>query len=146
MPLPEFNNKGELPEGLHRATIDKVITRFGIGTTQRQHVATRLTRIYNLAKATGKLQRFIIFGSFITDKPVPNDVDIVLVMHDDFVLNAFDEVTRKLFDHTQAASEFGASIFWIRPSMVLLESLSQFINHWGIKRDGTYRGIVEVKV
>jgi hypothetical protein len=146
MPLPEFNNEGELPEGLHRATIDKVVARFGVRTTQRQNVATRLTRIYTIAKATGKLQRFIIFGSFITDKPEPNDVDIVLVMDDDFVLNEFDEETRKLFDHTQATAEFGASIFWIRPSMVLLESLRQFINHWGVKRDGTYRGIVEVKV
>jgi hypothetical protein len=145
MALPAFNNRGELPEGLYRANIDKVITRFGVGTAQRQNVAARLTRIYTVAKATGRLQRFIIFGSFITDEPDPNDVDIVLVMHDDFVLNNCDEESIKLFDHIQAASEFGASIFWIRPSMVLLESLRQFINHWGIKRDGTRRGIVEVK-
>jgi hypothetical protein len=145
VPLPEFNSKGDLPEGLHRATIDEVVTRFGVGTAPRQNAATRLTRIYTIAKATGKLQRFIIFGSFITDKPDPNDVDIVLVMHDDFMLNNCDEESIKLFDHPQAASEFGASVFWIRPSMVLLESLRQFINHWGIKRDGTHRGIVEVK-
>jgi hypothetical protein len=146
MPLPDFDIKGDLPVGLHTATINQVMARFGVGTIQRQDVATRLGHIYILARATGKLQRFIIFGSFITDKPSPNDVDIMLVMHDDFASDACGEETGRLFDHTRAASEFGASIFWIRPSMLILESLSEFINHWGVKRDGTHRGIVEVEV
>jgi len=42
-------------------------------------------------------------------------------------------------------AKFGASIFWIRPSMLLLESLEEFIEHWQIKRDRTRRGIVEVR-
>jgi hypothetical protein len=70
----------------------------------------------------------------------------VLVLADDFNLQACDEETRKLFEHMQAAEEFGASIFWIRPSMLLLESLEEFIAHWQIKRDRTRRGIVEVIV
>jgi hypothetical protein len=40
--------------------------------------------IHATAKATGKLERFVIFGSYITDKVEPNDVDVVLVMADDF--------------------------------------------------------------
>lgn len=119
--------------------------RFGIGTDRRREVAAHLLRISKLAKATGKLQSLIIFGSFVINKPAPNDVDIVLIMRDDFSLDDCDEESGKLFEHSQAASEFGASIFWIRPALLFLESLDEFIMHWQVKRDGTRRGIVEVK-
>ncbi len=145
MALPKFNNKGELPEGVYQATIEEVISRFGTGTPQREDVTTRLQRIYQLSKSTDKLVRLVIFGSYITTKPNPKDVDIVLVFDDDFDLTACDEETRKLFDHRKAEDEFGASIFWIRPSMLILETLDQFIAYWQIKRDRTLRGIVEVR-
>jgi hypothetical protein len=145
MALPSFNNKGELPEGVHRATIDEVIARFGAGTSQRQEVSASLLRIYQLAKATGKLERLIIFGSYVTAKPGPNDVDVVLVFSDDFDFTAYDDETRKLIDHNKAEEEFGASVFWIRPALLILETLDEFISHWQIKRDRTRRGIVEVK-
>jgi hypothetical protein len=145
MPLPNFDSHGELPAGVHQATMDEIITRYGSGTPQRQAVTARLLRIYNLLKATGKLERLIIFGSYITTKSNPNDVDLVIVLADDFDLQACDEESRRLFEHRQAAEEFGASIFWVRPSMLLLESLEEFIEHWQIKRDRSRRGIVEVR-
>ncbi len=63
MPLPQLNCAGELPEGVHQATIDEVIAQFGSGTSQRQAVTARLRRIYHLAHATSKLERLILFGS-----------------------------------------------------------------------------------
>jgi predicted nucleotidyltransferase len=146
MPLPDFDSVGDLPEGVYQATMDEIRARFGHGTSQRQAVTARLLRIYHLAAATGKLERVIIFGSYITTKPDPNDVDVVLVMSDDFEVQACDKATRRVFDHTQATEEFGASIFWLRPSMLFLETLEEFIEHWQIKRDLTRRGIVEVRL
>jgi hypothetical protein len=81
MALPDFNDLSELPHGVHLATLEEVCARFGTGTPQRQAVAGRLRRIYQVANGTGKLQRFIIFGSFVTAKPDPNDVDVVLSGH-----------------------------------------------------------------
>ena len=48
MPLPEFNLRGDLPEGIYSATLEEVIARFGAGT-QRQMVSERLRRIYETA-------------------------------------------------------------------------------------------------
>ncbi|WP_089721432.1 DUF6932 family protein [Candidatus Entotheonella palauensis] len=121
MPLPDFDSGGDLPEGVYQASIDEICARFGQDTPQRQVVTARLLRIYHLAEMTGKLDRVIIFGSYITAKPDPNDVDVVLVMRDDFELQACDDTTRRLFDHTEATEEFGASIFWLRPSMLFLQ-------------------------
>jgi hypothetical protein len=145
MPLPLLNSKGELPEGVHQATMDEVLTQFGGRTPHRQAVTARLQRIFQLARATGKLARLVIFGSYVTSKPNPNDVDVVLVMDDSFDLPACDAETRSLFDHMDAEEEFGASIFWIRPSMLIFEGLETFIAHWQRTRGGARRGIVEVR-
>ena len=145
MPLPHLNSTGELPEGVHQATMDEILAQFGDGTPQRQAATARLRRIYQLAHATGKLERLILFGSYITAKPDPNDIDIVLVMRNDFDVHACEEETRILFDHPRAVEAFGASVFWVRPLLLLLETLEEFIAHWQIKRDQTRRGIVEVR-
>ena len=47
-------------------------------------MACCLEHIYALANAGGHLARFIVFGSFVTAKPAPNDVDIFLLMSDSF--------------------------------------------------------------
>ncbi len=145
MPLPNLNHEGELPEGIHQATIDEVIAQFGSGTEQRIIVTERLKRIYQLTKETGHLQQLLIFGSYITAKSNPNDIDIVIIFDDDFDIAACSEDVKKLLSHQQAATEFGASVFWIRPSLLFLETIDEFIAGWQVKRDGTRRGIIEVR-
>ena len=70
---------------------------------------------------------------------------IVLIMRHDFDVYVYEEETRALFDHQRAAEVFEASIFWIRPVLLLLETVEEFIAHWQIKRDHRRRGIVEVR-
>lgn len=144
MALPHFNRQGDLPEGLHKAPLAEVLERFGPGSDARQKATAVLQRIHQLATATGKLERFVIFGSYITAKAEPHDVDVVLVMKDDFSMAAYDEETRILFNHQRAEGELGASIFWLCPSVLLRGSLEAFLLGWGTKRDLTVRGIVEV--
>jgi hypothetical protein len=144
MPLPEFDRHGDLPIGVHQASLDEVISRFGHGTARRRLVTTRLLRVLKIAEGTGKLERFIIFGSYVTAKLNPNDVDIILIMRDDFWEPECDEATAPVFHHLRAQAELGASVFWTAPWGVLLETVDQFIEHWQIKRDHARRGIVEV--
>ena len=144
MALPDLNDDGELPVGLHPARFDEVMARFGNGSGQRQAVTARLTRIYERATATGKLARVVVFGSYVTAKAAPNDVDVILVMADDFNPADCDEETQALFDHRLAVDRFGASIFWLCSGSLILETMDEFLAHWQIKRDLTHRGIVEI--
>ncbi len=144
MPLPELDSQGDLPEGIHRATLAEFLVRFGGGSIARQAATASLQRIHNLARGTGKLERFIIFGSYVTAKSEPNDVDIVLVMANDFRYNDYTGETHDLFVHDQATVGFGASVFWVRPAAILIGTLEEFLAHWQVKRDKTRRGIVEV--
>ena len=78
MPWPAFNELGDLPVGVYPATLAEVIAHFGSGTAQRVTITARLERIHGLARRTNAVQRFIIFGSYITAEPNPRDIDIVI--------------------------------------------------------------------
>ena len=68
MPLPPFTNTGDLPPGVHLATLNEVRDGLGAGTPQRRRLFLRLERIHSVARATGQLARMIVFGSFVTTK------------------------------------------------------------------------------
>lgn len=144
MPLPEFDSHGDLPIGVHRASLDEVVARFGHDTPQRQLVSARLLRVHELASGTGKLERFIIFGSYVTAKPDPNDVDIILVMRDDFQEQDYTDEVLPVLDHLRSQRELGASVFWTRPGAVLLETFDEFVAYWQVTRELGRRGIIEV--
>jgi hypothetical protein len=84
MPLPELRENGDLPPGVHPASLREVLDRFGVGSDRRKALALRLARVYRVAHASGHTARFVIFGSFVTNKADPNDVDIFLLMADTF--------------------------------------------------------------
>lgn len=142
-PWPEFDKNGDLPTGIYQATIVEVLKHFGTSTLQRQIVARRLERVYNLARSTGQLARFAIFGSFVTAKPDPNDVDIFMVMEDTFDSSHLTGETAIIFDHMAAQNTEGASVFWIR-RIAAISGEQAALEHWQVKRDKTKRGIVEV--
>ena len=140
---PDFNANGDLPPGIHRATLAEVSEHFGQSTPQRRIMARRLERIHALAAQTGHLARFIIFGSFITAKHDPGDVDIFLLMEDSFDAGQLSGETALIFDHAAAQNYEGASIFWIR-RLAALDGEEATVEYWQLKRDGTRRGIIEV--
>jgi hypothetical protein len=141
--LPPFIETGDLPYGIHRATLRETIEHFGTGTPKRRVNALRLERIYRLAAATGQLRRFVVFGSFVTTKSEPNDIDVFMLMEDTFDAEQLTGESRLLFDHITAQTYFGCSLFWVR-HLAALHGEEAAIKQWQIKRDGTERGIVEI--
>ena len=105
---------GDLPPGIYRTTLLETLRRFGKGSRQRLAVAQRLERIYRLAVGTGQLARFVVFGSFVSAKREPADVDVFLLMKDTFDVGQVTGEARVLFDHAAAQAHFGASVFWLR--------------------------------
>lgn len=143
MPIPPFLDSGELPPGIYSAKLTEMIARFGGETPQRQRLADRLERIFLLAKTTGHLRRFVVFGSFVTDKAEPNDVDVFMVMEDSFQAGQLTGDLRLLFDHQAADAHFGASVFWVR-KLAAMGGEEATIEYWQTTRAGNLRGIVEI--
>jgi Family of unknown function (DUF6932) len=144
MPWPAFNELGDLPIGVYRATLAEVIAYFGHGIAQRMTVTARLERIYELARHTGAVQRFIIFGSYVTAEPNPRDVvDVFLVMRGGFQPCEAPPEAQCLFRHDTAQNELGASIFWVNAETSFADTEDLIIG-WQTRRDLQRRGIVEV--
>jgi len=140
---PDFDSNGDLPVGIYQATLSAVIAHFGTSTLHRRLVAQRLACIYALARNTGQLARFIIFGSFVTAKREPNEVDIFMLMEDTFEAQQVTGEAALIFDHLAAQHSEGASIFWIR-RMAAIDGEEAALQYWQITREQTTRGIVEV--
>lgn len=143
MALPGFNADGDLPPGVYRVTLPEVLAHFGQATPQRLMVAGRLTRIYQLAASTDHLVRFVVFGSFVTAKAEPRDVDIVLIMDDGFDLTAVPDDTAVVFNHADADSQLGVSVFWTTRSGAF-GGEQAMVEYWQIRREGGLRGILEI--
>ena len=141
--LPPLGKDGDLPLGIYRATLRETLSRFGKGSRQRFAVAQRLERIYRVSVGTGQLARFVVFGSFVSAKREPADVDVFLLMEDTFDMGQLTSEARVLFDHAAAQAHFGASVFWLR-RLAALGGEEQAIAGWQTKRDGTCRGIIEI--
>lgn len=72
--IPEFDARGLLPRGVHRATWEEVVERFG-GNPQRERLLDGLSNALVLLRNAG-CQRIYINGSFVTAKELPNDIDV----------------------------------------------------------------------
>ena len=143
MTLPEMTDSGELPLGEHTASLQETLDRFSVGHAQRITVGERLERVYQVAASTGHLARFIVYGSFVTDKSQPNDIDVFLVMDDEFDGAKLQGASTLLFDHAAADAHFGASVFWVRRPTAF-GGEQAMVEYWQAKRDGGQRGIVEI--
>jgi hypothetical protein len=143
--LPALTPTGDLPPGIYEASWQEFEATFGRGSEKRVRAFGTLRHLYELADRTGRLRRFLVFGSIVSNAVSPRDVDVVLVMAADFRLEQASRESRTLFSHADAEARFGASVFWIREGMLDDSQTREFLETWQTKRDGTMRGIVEVK-
>lgn len=72
--IPEFNDNGNLPPGLHTADWGEIRSRFG-WTTRRRELLDGLMAALELLRQAGCRQVFIN-GSFVTSKENPGDIDV----------------------------------------------------------------------
>src|SRR5437588_12309419 len=85
--IPEFDDNGYLPAGIHRATIEEVVRRFGQRSEERTAGAQSLIWLIPMCRRAG-IERLILNGSFVTDCEEPRDVDCVLVPGPAFVADS----------------------------------------------------------
>src|SRR5450432_1398946 len=82
MPIPRLDREGFLPVGVHVCNLEEIGSRFGKfnQTDRRVALFERLERLVAEVRATGLVQAVIVDGSFVTIKPAPQDVDIILAL------------------------------------------------------------------
>ncbi len=141
--IPDFREDGYLPEGLHLATAAEITLRFGTATPRRRRLALRLRRWIELSRSVAA-KRLFVYGSFVTAKPDPNDIDAVVWLGDDFV----DRVTRG----DVAAIELEMMLVTRQPEEIFAAEDSRDWDDWveffsrTREADGRRKGVVEVEL
>lgn len=150
MPIPSFEPEtGYLPTGLYDATLDEVRERLGFSPK-------RLNLISNLAWAAQELwaagvDDLRIDGSFVTEKPVPGDIDGFWVWHDGIDFERIPPILRDWSRIPDPISGKPKYPMWYRLGIELLVhpvmmgtatiDLPTFFSH---SRDAVPRGYVRV--
>jgi hypothetical protein len=103
--LPAFTDGGDLPPGVHVADWQEVQTRFCGSSLRRAWLASRLYELIKLAGTSGKLRRVFVWGSFVTAKVAPKDIDLLLIMAEDFDVREVAVPAQAIFDSPRAGRE-----------------------------------------
>jgi len=130
--IPDYNDDGYLPEGIHRATLEEIAARFGEESELRRAQMESLRWLVDLARRAGA-ERIVVNGSFVTDKLEPNDVDCVVLIGPDFPRDG------------AAETELLAGLPFIALELVDLEAFRQFTERtFATDRKMIPKGMVEV--
>ena len=119
--------------------------RFRGSSARRVWLSGRLRTLLDLAASTGKLRRVFIWGSFVTAKPVPKDLDLLLIMDENFEVDGIAARAQAVFDSARAKLLFESDVFWARAS-IGREVLDLWLDTYQTSRSFRKRGIVELEL
>ncbi len=77
MTIPAFTDKGILPEGIHQCTLEEAKERFAT-SEHRSALWHQLIQVIGIMRKHGLAGILFIDGSYVTDKAMPGDIEIVL--------------------------------------------------------------------
>jgi len=143
--LPDFTPDGDLPVGVHVTQWEEFSTRFGASTPRRKWLLGRLRAVLSLAASTGKLRRIFVWGSFVTAKASPRDIDLLLVLDEEFEVQYLPVAAQAVFDSVRARLLYESDVFWARAS-IGDETLHTWLETYQVSRDFRKRGIVELEL
>jgi hypothetical protein len=143
--LPELTDTGELPPGVHLTGWQEFQSRFGGSSPRRVWLSGRLKALLELAAVNEQLRRIFIWGSFVTAKPYPKDLDILLIMDEDFEVDRIAAPAQAVFDSVRAKLLFESDVFWARAS-IGHEMLDLWLGTYQTSRSFRKRSIVELEL
>ena len=144
--IPPFCDSGDLPSGVHQATWEEFVARFG-GSAYRRRLLGGLKRAIDSLKLAGCTTVYVD-GSFVTDKPVPGDFDAcweVQGVNIDLLV-ALDPVLLKLDDGRAAQkAKFYGELF--PAGVVEAETGLSFLDFFQVSKEtGEAKGIVAIDI
>ena len=144
--LPKFNSDGNLPHGVHQASLIEIENRFGEFTIsdRRVRLFSKLKQLVKMAKFSGIVKRIIIGGSFVSAKPVPNDVDVVIVIAKDVEIETLAQSQYVLTDRDALRRVLKGNDFdviVVREETTRMQTIVEFFQS---NRDNKPVGVVEV--
>jgi predicted nucleotidyltransferase len=127
------------------ASIQEIETRFGTSTPRRQFLFQQLQSLINRLRAIGGVKQIFLFGSFVTGKPSPNDIDLFVVMNRTFSTANLRGQDLDIFQHDLCRIKFQADLFWVTES-VGADRIKDLLDVFSRDREGQAQPIIEVQL
>ncbi|KQY94322.1 hypothetical protein ASD24_01815 [Paenibacillus sp. Root52] len=81
MTIPDFTNRGNLPEGVHKCNGVEFIDKF-CNSKERESYKKAITDLFDFAAQTNAVYVFV-GGSFVASTDMPHDIDCLMVYEED---------------------------------------------------------------
>jgi len=126
-------------------TFAEISRQYGESTPRRQFLCSRLQTVIQLLTATGALHRLYLFGSFVTVKPAPRDLDCLAVMATGFTTATLSSPVLEAFQHDLCRLYYHMDVFWVTEA-VGEEHINAMLQVFSRDRDGLSQPIVQVQL
>lgn len=92
MTAPTALEDGWLPDGVHDTTVDELKARFGVvkSSDRRPRLFTKLIEYLSELQQWKISDLVFVDGSFVSERPDPNDIDLVVCVREDLALRDGD--------------------------------------------------------
>ena len=144
MNLPALNAEGYLTPGIYLASLDEVLERFGTGTSTRERGGNLLRLIVESARKYPTIKRILIWGSFVSAKQEPADLDYSIVVDPMHLLTTIEPEDKRFFVPFDARIHYGVDVGYLVLFEFPPETYAEFILFFCQDRDGRQHGILEV--
>lgn len=148
MPAPSLTSDGFLPPGVHDCSLDDIRAGFGgfQGSDQRPRLFNLLIELVKAMQRCGLFDALLVDGSFVTDKPAPNDVDVVAVLRPghDFERD-LSAAEYALVSRTLLRRRFGFDVLLAERDSVLYETYVDFFSRVR-ERPDLRKGILRLRL
>ena len=127
--IPQFDNRGLLPDGLYDTSLEEIRAVLGF-TERRSKLIDGLEEFLQIWDTSGLTDHYVIDGSFVTSKPEPSDIDMILALKD---TAAFSSTLKGLlvtycYDTASTKDRFGCHAF-AAANQAHLEGWIDFFRH-----------------
>lgn len=146
MSLPDFTRDGYLPPGIHAASLSEVQARFGTGSPARQRQIGLLQQVMEAARAYPTIKRALLWGSFVTVKREPNDLDYSVVGSVLHQRTLVAPENRRFFVPFEARQFYGVDRNYLVIPDYPLEFYTERLDFLCQSRQAVACGVVEINV
>lgn len=127
------------------ASFQDIQVRFGSSTPRRQFLFEQLQTVVHRLRGTGQIKNIYLFGSFVTGKDSPNDIDLFVIMSSTFSTVGRSEKDMEVFQHDVCRILFHADVFWVTEA-VGADRIEDMLEVFSRDRDGRAQPVIEVKL
>jgi hypothetical protein len=146
--IPPFNEHGLLPDGIHDCSLEEAAARFAAfqSSDRRPRLWRRFTDFVRQEKGCGFVETLMVDGSFVTEKPDPGDIDLVLVVATNHDFSAdLTPAYYSLLAQRRVRRRFGFDIVVVKNGSENLELAVAFFQQVK-QRPGVKKGILRIRL